>query len=121
MTSSFTLLDFSNESDRMAYVQTLWDRVEPNGYLVLTEVGTKSGFQTMLEARDVLIHLFKDTPGYIFAPVKNFRISSHRSQRYSFMIFLVSSRESMSTGNPAEATLLFFSSVQKFSFQVVLQ
>lgn len=79
VTSSFTLLDFSNESERMAYVQTLWDRVEPNGYLVLTEVGTKSGFQTMLEARDVLIHLFKDTPGYIFAPVNNFRVCSYPS------------------------------------------
>ena len=54
----------------MAYVQTLWDRVEPNGYLILTEVGTKSGYQTMLEARDVLIHLFRDTSGYIFSPVR---------------------------------------------------
>ena len=69
VTSSFTLLDLSSEPERLAYVQTLWDRVEPNGYLILTEVGTKSGFQTILEARSLLNHLFKDTTGHIFAPV----------------------------------------------------
>ena len=37
--SSFTLLDLSSEPDRLAHIQTLWDRVEPNGYLVLTEIG----------------------------------------------------------------------------------
>ena len=69
VTSSFTLLDLSSEPERLAYIQTLWDRVEPNGYLILTEVGTKSGFQTILEARSLLNHLFKDTTGHIFAPV----------------------------------------------------
>ena len=71
VTCSFTLLDLLNERQRLTYVDTLWHRVAEGGFLILTEVGTHSGYQTINEARELLCYNFEKTDykGHIFAPV----------------------------------------------------
>jgi len=70
VTCSFTLLDLLNERQRLTYVDTLWHRVAEGGFLILTEVGTHSGYQTINEARELLCYNFEKTDykGHIFAP-----------------------------------------------------
>jgi ribosomal protein RSM22 (predicted rRNA methylase) len=69
---AFTLLDLRSEAERIAYVDSLWRKVEKNGFLILTEVGTNAGFQTLAEARHHLIQTFQDPElfGHLFAPVR---------------------------------------------------
>ena len=52
-------------------MDTLWHRVAEGGFLILTEVGTHSGYQTMNEARELLCYNFEKTEykGHIFSPV----------------------------------------------------
>lgn len=69
VTSCFTLLDLPSEESRLTHVESLWNRVEDNGFLVLAEMGTYAGFQALSEARELLIQLFSESPGHIFAPV----------------------------------------------------
>ena len=67
--SSFTLLDLPSELSRLSHIETLWNRVEENGFLVLIEVGTTAGFQSINEARVLLKNLFQENQGHIFSPV----------------------------------------------------
>ena len=69
--SAFTFLEFRNHKERLNNLHTLWERVEPGGFLVLTEVGSTSGFFVLAEARNYLMELFNDPDlsGYIYAPV----------------------------------------------------
>ena len=67
--SSFTLLDLPSELSRLSHIETLWNRVEENGFLVLSEVGTTAGFQSINEARVLLKNLFQENQGHIFSPV----------------------------------------------------
>ena len=70
--SAFTFLEFRNHKERLNNLHTLWERVEPGGFLVLTEVGSTSGFFVLAEARNYLMELFNDPnpelSGYIYAP-----------------------------------------------------
>ena len=70
--SAFTFLEFGNQDQRLEYLETLWRRVEPNGFLILLEVGSTAGFFTLAEARQFLINIFKDPElsGHIHAPVR---------------------------------------------------
>ena len=68
---AFTFLEFKDQGERLTYLDTLWRRVEPGGYLILVEVGSIAGFFTMSEARSYLIESFKnpELSGHIYAPV----------------------------------------------------
>jgi len=86
VTSSFTLLDLPNERQRLTYVETLWHRVEEGGFLILTEVGTHHGYQTINEARELLIDLFNNSEnsenkGHIFAPCPHEEICPRQFQK----------------------------------------
>ena len=58
VTSAFTLLDLTSQRERIVHIESLWRRVQPGGYLILTEVGTPAGFHAISEARNVLKALF---------------------------------------------------------------
>jgi len=83
VTSSFTLLDLPNERQRLTYVETLWHRVEEGGFLILTEVGSHFGYQAINEARELLVHLFKNTEnkGHIFAPCPHEELCPRQYQK----------------------------------------
>ena len=64
-------MEFKDQGERLTYLDTLWRRVEPGGFLILVEVGSIAGFFTMSEARSYLIESFKnpELSGRIHAPV----------------------------------------------------
>ena len=64
-------MEFKDQGERLTYLDTLWRRVEPGGFLILVEVGSIAGFFTMSEARSYLIESFKnpELSGHIYAPV----------------------------------------------------
>jgi len=54
---AYTLMEMESSVKRMEVVQTLWDRLEEGGCLVLAELGTNAGFQIICEARDYLLQV----------------------------------------------------------------
>ena len=64
-------MEFKDQGERLTYLDTLWRRVEPGGFLILVEVGSIAGFFTMSEARSYLMESFKnpELSGHIYAPV----------------------------------------------------
>lgn len=80
VTSCFTLLDLPTEESRLTHIESLWNRVEDKGFLVLAEMGTFAGFQALNEARELLIQLFSESQGHIFAPVRVNKISKIRKK-----------------------------------------
>jgi len=52
--SSNSLLELPSAQERLSTIDSLWQRVEEGGYLVITDTGTNAGFHVIAEARDYL-------------------------------------------------------------------
>lgn len=81
VTCAYSLLDLPTEPDRLLVVDNLWKKTAPDGFLILTEVGTNAGFQVLSEARHYLNQVCQKTrmaatdadeeealKGHLFAP-----------------------------------------------------
>ena len=75
MLCSNTLLELPTAEDRLSSLNSLWGRVEDEGYLVLIESGTNAGFHVVAEARDFLNKLSQQSEdedglhvGHVVAP-----------------------------------------------------
>ena len=72
---SNTLLELPTAEQRLSTINSLWERVEEEGYLVLMETGTNAGFHVVAEARDFLNQLNQQSEdenglhvGHVVAP-----------------------------------------------------
>ncbi|KAL3312678.1 Histone-lysine N-methyltransferase setd2, partial [Cichlidogyrus casuarinus] len=67
VTCSNTLLELPNKTARLRVIDSLWRRTAD--FLILAELGTKAGFNAILEARQYFTQMAKDDPQVsIFAP-----------------------------------------------------
>lgn len=51
VTSCYSMFEMSNRKERFELLESLWSKVKDDGYLVLTELGSKHGFTLIAEAR----------------------------------------------------------------------
>lgn len=67
MLSAFTLNELPSQSDRLETLLTLWKKCD--GYFVIVENGTNTGFKLIEEAREYLMaQAKKDESAFLFAP-----------------------------------------------------
>jgi len=74
--SAFSLLELSNQQERLKALWQLWNKTE--SYLVLVEFGNQSGYTSLMEARSFLLNLSENEQinpaeqdlcrGHVFAP-----------------------------------------------------
>jgi len=70
--ASHSLSELPTLNARLETLNSLWERVEPGGCLVIQELGTNAGFQLLTEARDYLRqvagHPEEEGGGHVLAP-----------------------------------------------------